>query len=361
MIEQINQDITIPSDPPSSRDRVNFRLRADDFVAWMKNFATEIKSLIPKINTALEWININVQNALTYSQTATTKAELATTKAGEASASAAAAYDAQLAVESIFDNFDDKYLGAKATAPTVDNDGNPLVTGALYFKTTAPKGLYIYDAELVIWSSPTYVPTSHGSLSGRSDVDSHPMSAITGLLETLESKATLESPALTGTPTAPTPTAGDKSTKVATTAFVMNNPCFSAYRSSTQPISSSTWTKVQFNAEDYDPNNKYDSTTNFRFQPDVAGYYDLNSAINIQATNMTAGGIALYKNGSIAKMLDFSRFAATSLDINIHGSSDLYLNGSTDYAEIYVQIVGTSPVINSGSPYTNFSAKFSRS
>lgn len=51
----------------------------------------------------------------------------------------------------------------------------------MYFKTTAPKGLYIYDAELATWSSPTYIPTAHGSLSGRSDNDAHPMSAITGL------------------------------------------------------------------------------------------------------------------------------------------------------------------------------------
>lgn len=186
MAEQINQEITIPNDPPSSRDRVSFRLRADAFVAWMKTFATQINSLIPQLNTALEWINTNVQNALTYSQTATTQADIATTKASEANASATAALASKEAAEAIFDNFDDKYLGAKATAPTLDNDGNALVTGALYFKTTAPKGIYVYDAELSTWSSPTYVPTSHGSLSGRSDEDAHPISSITGLTLALE-------------------------------------------------------------------------------------------------------------------------------------------------------------------------------
>ncbi len=37
-----------------------------------------------------------------------------------------------------YDSFDDRYLGAKASDPTVDNDGNPLITGALYFNTAIP-------------------------------------------------------------------------------------------------------------------------------------------------------------------------------------------------------------------------------
>lgn len=49
------------------------------------------------------------------------------------SASAVSAY---LATEALYDTFDDRYLGAKASDPTVDNDGNPLVAGQLYFNTT---------------------------------------------------------------------------------------------------------------------------------------------------------------------------------------------------------------------------------
>ena len=37
---------------------------------------------------------------------------------------------------STYDQFDNRYLGAKATPPLVDNDGNALVYGALYFDTT---------------------------------------------------------------------------------------------------------------------------------------------------------------------------------------------------------------------------------
>lgn len=61
--------------------------------------------------------------------TATTQATTATTQATNAAASAAAA-------AASYDSFDDRYLGAKATAPTLDNDGNALLIGALYFNTT---------------------------------------------------------------------------------------------------------------------------------------------------------------------------------------------------------------------------------
>ncbi len=66
----IVQDITIPTDPPSSTDRPNFRQRADAFVAWMKVFATQIASLIPQLNTVLASIEsmylsvINAYNAV---------------------------------------------------------------------------------------------------------------------------------------------------------------------------------------------------------------------------------------------------------------------------------------------------------
>lgn len=177
----ITQDITIPDEPPSSRDRVNFRLRADAFVAWMKTFATQIANLITQINSTETSVNAKEASATSAASTATTQAGIATTKAGEALASATAAHNAQLAAEAVFDNFDDKYLGAKAAAPTTDNDGNALTTGALFFKTTAPKGIYVYDAELGAWSIFSFIPTSHGSLSGRSDADTHPISSITGV------------------------------------------------------------------------------------------------------------------------------------------------------------------------------------
>jgi hypothetical protein len=52
-------------------------------------------------------------------------------------ADAAAAAASAAAAAASYDSFDDRYLGAKATAPSVDNDGNALVAGALYWNTTS--------------------------------------------------------------------------------------------------------------------------------------------------------------------------------------------------------------------------------
>ena len=69
-------------------------------------------------------------NAASSATSASTSASTATTKASEASTSAASA-------ASSYDSFDDRYLGAKSSAPTLDNDGDALITGALYFDTTS--------------------------------------------------------------------------------------------------------------------------------------------------------------------------------------------------------------------------------
>lgn len=177
----ITQTITPLSTPPSTQDVENFNDRADDFLAQLPTMVTQVNTTIGQINTTEANINAKEASATTAASTATTQAGIATTKASAAAASATAAYNAQLAAEAIFDNFDDKYIGAKASAPTTDNDGNALTTGALFYKTTAPKGIYVYDAELYAWNIFSFVPTAHGSLSGRSDANVHPISSITGV------------------------------------------------------------------------------------------------------------------------------------------------------------------------------------
>ena len=81
-------------------------------------------------------------NASNSASAASTSASNAATSATAAASSATSASAAQLAAESArdsalaaYDNFDDRYLGPKASDPTVDNDGNALIAGALYFNT----------------------------------------------------------------------------------------------------------------------------------------------------------------------------------------------------------------------------------
>lgn len=70
-------------------------------------------------------------------------------------------------------------------------------------------------AEAVAWTGVTGKPSSFTPAA-----HTHLTSEVTGLDTALAAKAPLASPALTGTPTAPTATAGNSSTQLATTAFV---------------------------------------------------------------------------------------------------------------------------------------------
>ena len=78
--------------------------------------------------------------------TATTQASNASTSATNAATSASNAATAQTAAEAArdatlaaYDSFDDRYLGAKSSNPTLDNDGNALLAGALYYNTVVPE------------------------------------------------------------------------------------------------------------------------------------------------------------------------------------------------------------------------------
>jgi len=75
-------------------------------------------------------------NAGTSETNAATSATNAATSATNAETAKTAAETAQAAAEAAADNFDDTYLGAKASDPTVDNDGDALTAGDLYFNTT---------------------------------------------------------------------------------------------------------------------------------------------------------------------------------------------------------------------------------
>ena len=82
----------------------------------------------------------DAETAKTASETAQTAAETART----------AAQTAQAAAESALDTFDDRFLGAKSSDPSVDNDGNALVDGALYFDTTNDI-MKVYDLTNTQW------------------------------------------------------------------------------------------------------------------------------------------------------------------------------------------------------------------
>jgi len=74
--------------------------------------------------------------ASTSASNASTSASNAATSASNASAAQTAAESARDATLAAYDSFDDRYLGTKTSDPTLDNDGNALVAGALYFNSS---------------------------------------------------------------------------------------------------------------------------------------------------------------------------------------------------------------------------------
>ena len=114
-------------------------------------------------------------------------------------------------------------------------------------------------------------------------------------------------------------------------------PAFSAYASTNQSISQSTFTKITLGGEEFDTNSNFASS---RFTPTVAGYYVINlGMVVVQGSNF--GTIYLYKNGSAYK----SFTAMYSGEVYVGGSVTMYFNGSTDYVEMYGFMAGSSPTV----------------
>lgn len=81
-------------------------------------------------------------SATNSANSATSSATSATNSANSATASASSA----TAAAASYDAFDDRYLGSKDEPPTVDNDGNTLLTGALYWNS-ATSNLWVRNSE----------------------------------------------------------------------------------------------------------------------------------------------------------------------------------------------------------------------
>jgi hypothetical protein len=109
----------------------------------------------------------DAETAQTAAETAQTAAELAETNAEtaetNASASASAAAASAASAATLLDNFDDIYLGSFATDPTVDNDGDPLTAGDLYFNTGSST-LQVYSGSA--WQTAAISSTGFVTLTG---------------------------------------------------------------------------------------------------------------------------------------------------------------------------------------------------
>lgn len=133
---------------------------------------------------------------------------------------------------------------------------------------------------------------------------------------------------------------------------------FVAYQSSAQTPTAAAITKVNLQSEEYDLDNWFDSTTNYRYTPQQAGFYFFNAAVNTITSGTGQSYLLcwLYKNGVRAKAGSASYVSANSFGLSAGGGWFIYANGSSDYFELYVQAAGTA--LTTGSDYTFLSGVY---
>jgi hypothetical protein len=119
--------------------------------------ATNAASSASAASTSATNASNSASAASTSASNAATSASSASTSATNAATSATNAASSATSAAASFDSFDDRYLGAKSSVPTLDNDGNALLTGALYFNTV--------DNAMKVWTGSAWLD-AYASLSG---------------------------------------------------------------------------------------------------------------------------------------------------------------------------------------------------
>ena len=121
-----------------------------------------------------------------------------------------------------------------------------------------------------------------------------------------------------------------------------NYPSFEAKLSGAVTLTEGVNTKVTFQTENFDTDNCYDNSTNYRFTPNVSGKYFVYSDLNCdtqQTNSFRQGTVWITKNGSFVKQheLHFNTNFARRCNVGVSGIIEM--NGSSDYLEIYVNVV----------------------
>lgn len=132
------------------------------------------------------------------------------------------------------------------------------------------------------------------------------------------------------------------------TAMVSGNmPAFGVYNGATTLMATGTNIKILFNTKEYDTANCFDTSTS-KFTPNVAGYYQINAGVTVQATGSFYMITTIFKNGAAFKQGAISGGNASAYNEGTV-SSLVYMNGTTDYLEIFA-------AQNTGSSYNTYNA-----
>jgi hypothetical protein len=107
-----------------------------------------------------------------------------------------------------------------------------------------------------------------------------------------------------------------------------SGPAFSAWSNVASSVTPAGNVPILFGTEEFDTANAWDTSTS-RFTPQVAGYYQISAAVQYATGNYSVT-VILAKNGTA-----FKNLANSVTNVAVSGSTVVYLNGSTDYIQIF--------------------------
>jgi hypothetical protein len=136
----------------SATNAANSATSASGYLATVSTSATNAANSATASAASASAASTSASNASSSASAASTSASNASTSASNASTSATAAQAALSSVETLFDNFDDRFLGTKTANPTLDNDGNALSVGAVYYNSVAQQ-VRFYNGST--WDAPS--------------------------------------------------------------------------------------------------------------------------------------------------------------------------------------------------------------
>ena len=141
---------------------------------------------------------------------------------------------------------------------------------------------------------------------------------------------------------------------------VANTPAFLAYNSSNQTgLGDITWVKYTPSSEVFDTDGAYDSSTNYRFQPQTAGKYFIYAGLICEAgtvNQLTNARVGIFKNGGDYFRSQFDFRNQNAYQATPYLGVPIVLNGSSDYVEIFARLdvtTGTG-VISGGTQVASY-------
>jgi hypothetical protein len=168
------------------------------------------------------------------------------------------------------------------------------------------------------------------------------------ILGSTSGSVTISAPAVAGTTALTLPARSG--------TVMVNGPAFSATQTPSTSCGNATFTKLTYTSEEFDTASNYDAP-NSAFTPTVAGYYQISASFNFSGANLGGNNslIALYKNGSWFKSGSGGNIAYYNI------SALVYMNGSTDYLEIYAYQSSGGTLTTSASGVYQFAGALIRS